>query len=214
MARQLGDASFAGPGLRSSFFLFRQPFIVWPAIVGALAWGAWMISLTAQNEQGTIESIVILGALLPVMGLGVAVLTGLPGFMVYRLLTAPKQQWRPERGEEELYRAKANHFLGDEGRGGTAIVSTRRISFVPHRLNVQLEDRDIAIEAIDGVAWRRIVNGRGMTMSTVVVLTTSTGDEVIVIKRAEAVADLIEALRDLTEAARASGAKELMAILE
>ena len=58
---QLPDRSHIGPGLRGTLFLFRQPFIVWPASlawIGLLALIAWV---SVGNERATWEVVLKLG---------------------------------------------------------------------------------------------------------------------------------------------------------
>src|SRR5688572_28099729 len=78
---QLPDGGVKLPGFRGAWFLARQPWMLWPALLGTVAWAAWILVLTAQKSPG-LESLVMVLALSPVIGFGFAALTGLQGFML------------------------------------------------------------------------------------------------------------------------------------
>ncbi len=70
-------------------------------------------------------------------GGGVAVMVVGPLFFAARLFT-PAPVLPLEDGEVLLLERLANHFIGGEARGGTLLVTSRRLAFRPHRFNVQL----------------------------------------------------------------------------
>src|SRR5438876_651315 len=110
--RQLADTSVL-QGWRSSLFVFRQPFVLYPGIVAALVSGGWMLSLMAANGRASPNHVLTLIAIAPLMGFGFAVLVGLPGFMLKRAFSAKRADFAPDEGENVLLKERANHFLGD-----------------------------------------------------------------------------------------------------
>src|SRR5262249_40925869 len=127
--------------------------------------GALLLTMLANGRASTENALVLL-ALSPVVGLGIAVLTGLPGFMVLRALR-PKNRFEPERGESIKSDVAANHFLRNEGRGGRLFVTDRRLVFVPHRFNVQLDRVEQRLADVRAIQWARVVGQRGLVFSCV-----------------------------------------------
>lgn len=207
---RLPDRSHVGPGLRGSIFLFRQPFVLWPAIAGCAACLAGIALLSVNNERATLQSVAVLVALTPLLGLGFAVSTGLPGFMLWRALAASPPRLSLDDGEETLVERRANHFLGDEARGGRVFVTTRRLVFVPHRFNVQLAAACIPLDDVTAARWARILGPYVMQMSSILEIATSRGPQTFVVDRAERVAGLVDALRRVAEDARASEGRALV----
>jgi hypothetical protein len=200
-ARKLPDRSHVGPGLRAAVFLFRQPFLLWPAVIGALVLSGWLLTISIQNGRASAESVAILIALAPVLGFGTAVLTALPGWFVVRAITGRAPALTLERGEEEVLSCRANHFLGDEGRGGKLHVTTRAVTFVPHRFNIQLSVRRVPLASIESVAWARVIGPSGMPLSCVLEIATRDGTDTFVVERAAEIADLVDRLHAAGEAA-------------
>lgn len=192
MAEQLPDRGFAGAGGASAFFLFRQPFLAVPGLLASVVVFGGLLHLAMDNGEADAEAVVTLALLSPLVGFGFAVLTALPGFFLVRLIGAPKRVFEPEADEALLEDRAANHFLGREGRGGRLYLTDRRLVFLPHRFNVQLEPVELSLSAIREVGWRRVTSGRGLTMSTTVEVETEDGTEVFVVGDAEALAARIE----------------------
>lgn len=194
-ALRLPDRSHLGPGLRGSLFLFRQPFVLWPAIAGCAACLAGLLALSVNNERASFQTMAPLVLMTPLIGFGFAVLTGLPGFMVQRAVTEAAPRLELEPGEDTLLERRANHFLGDEARGGRLFVTTRRLVFVPHRFNVQLAMAEIALDRVEAARWARIVGAYGAQLSSIVEVATAGGPQTFVVDRAEGIARLVDALR-------------------
>lgn len=190
---RLPDRDPVVPGLRALWFLVRQWFVAVPAFLATVAWCVFALSLAEANGTGSLQGLITLVALAPVIGFGAAVLTGLPGFLLVRLLQRPPAPPSLEAGEEELFAAPANHFLGDEGRGGRLRITTRRILFAPHRLNVQRAPVAISLSEVRSVGWA-VVLGPGRTpLSRVVeVVAARSTTELFLVDAAERVAGIIE----------------------
>ncbi len=189
--RQLADRSVFQEW-RSSLYVFRQPFVLWPAVVGALVSGAWMLSLMVANGRATPNHVVTLVAISPVMGFGFAVLVGLPAFMIQRAFKAKPAPFAPADDETILAKERANHFLGDEGRGGELLLTDRRIVFVPHRFNVQLAAVEQALGRVRSVEWARVVNAAGLPLSHVLWVVEDERRERYVVRDAAALGARIE----------------------
>ncbi len=213
MAEQLPDGSVSLPGFRATRFLFTRPFILWPAIVAGLAWSVFVFVTPMKSGPATIGQLLSMLALAPLLGFGVAVLTGLPGFFVYRLARTPRPSEELAAGEALLYRTRANDILGPEARGGHLLVTSQRLLFIPHRLNVQLDRWDISLEDVERVAAGRITAPSGATLTTVIRLGAADSSMIVLVPRAEALADLIDALRERPEASRAGAAPGLLVSL-
>ncbi|MEM6791162.1 MAG: hypothetical protein AAGA56_11380 [Myxococcota bacterium] len=193
MAQQLPDRHFAGPGAWSALYLFRQPFVVLPFILASLAWGGYLVSLVTAQTGGDAGTVATMLGIALMCGFGFAVLTALPGFAAYRLLTAPKPSWQACSDEEALDEFGANHFLGDEGRGGRLYVTNQRLVFLPHRVNVQLDPCEVFFGDILAVGWRNITR-KGQVLSTTLELATKEGDQVFVVKNAFQLAARVDEL--------------------
>src|SRR6185369_3359976 len=184
MAERLPDRAPGLDGFRPALFLARQPFLAWTATAGCIATWFWFLTLLMNRGRPiTLNGVVILVVLGPVMGYGLAVLTALPLFLVLRAFRA-KVVWAAAAGEDVLTTRTANHFLGDEGRGGTLHVTTRALVFVPNRFNVQLTVSRVAWADVRGAAWYRIVTPRGV-LSQLLVVRTASGEERYVVQHPE-----------------------------
>jgi hypothetical protein len=191
VARRLPDRSPLVPGLRGAWFLFRQPWMVGPALV-ALAGIGVALAMMSRSESVRTEDLSVLAVFAPIVAFGFAALTGLPGFMLVRLFRTPLPVEAPD-GEREIERWSANHFLGDEGRGGKLLLSEGTLLFVPHRFNVQLSELRIPLRAITSVAWRKIVQpASGLVVAGTVVVEAGGAEQTFVVRDAEAVAERIE----------------------
>lgn len=190
MDRRLPDESFAAAGLKSVVFLVRQPVLWVPTVLFAVVFGGWMLALSYGSGRLTLESLLILVGLAPVCGFGFAALTALPGFFLYRLVTAKKPSFAPTDDEELLDEAPANHFLGGEGRGGRLYVTDRRVVFLPHRFNFQLEPVELSREHIEETGWRRIMRDQ-LVMSHKLEVATAERREIFVVGRAQELADAL-----------------------
>ena len=197
-ALRLPDRSHFGPGLRGAFFLFRQPFVLWPGTAAWIALLGLIAATSIGNPRATFETVATLVAITPLVALGFAVLTGLMGFMLYRAIAAKGPALELETGEEVLEERRANHFLGDEARGGRLHLTRRRVVFLPHRFNVQLAPRSVLLREVRSARWARILGPTGLPISSVLELETGGGKETFVVDRAGVLAGKIE---DLARAA-------------
>ena len=193
--QRLPDRTFAYLGAKSAFYLFRQPFIWISGLLGAIGAGVSLYWTAIANGKSPGDILPLVLGLSPVLGLGLAVLTALPSFLIWRAVHAEKKRFAPHEGETLLEESRANHFLGDEGRGGRLYLTDRRLLFLPHRFNVQLDSVEIALEAVRAVGWRRILRGAQLMSTTVELETTEGRPEVFVIGEAERVAARIEEAR-------------------
>lgn len=119
-------------------FLITRTAVLIAWALGALAmFGMIVVSARGNGHDPFADPLFLVGISL-FCGLGVAVLTLGPGFMLYRLrATPPEVALEPgEHVEEEIV---ANHFLRGEARGGKLLLTDRRVAFRPHRFNVQLD---------------------------------------------------------------------------
>ena len=209
MSEHLPDVLPTYKGWRAPFFMFTQPFIAWPGLVAALAIATWFGQLLAHSGHVTVRDVLLVLAISPVCGFGVAVLTALPAFFLWRIARTPKPELALEPGETVIFSRWANHWLGHEARGGTLYMTTRALVFVPHRLNVQLAGARVAWSALQSTAWFRIVSATGLPMSAVLV-TRTRGDEAwFVVDKSQAIADLADAIAPLDEASRAAKGLEV-----
>ena len=80
------------------------------------------------------------------------VLVVLPGFLLYRALFTASPSLAFEPGEAAFATAADNHSLDGEKRGGKLVLTERRIRFVPHRFNVNLDTVSVPWEDVEGVA--------------------------------------------------------------
>jgi hypothetical protein len=190
-------------GLRSAYFLFRQWWILAPSVVATLVVGALFARTMIATGHTSLANVATLAAIAPLVGFGFGVMVGLPGFFGYRLLRTPARAWSPEPGETIEREMSANHFLGDEGRGGRITMTDRAVVFVPHRWNVQLAIVRIAQGAIVDASWGRIVGPTGLPISTVLELRTAAGaTETFVVAKAASIAERLN--RSIAESAPSS----------
>src|SRR5262245_57959090 len=138
MADQRRDVLPTYKGLRAAFFLFTRPFLLWPGTLATIVVWFWFVTTMMRTGHGTPGHFVTLVLIGPLVGFGFAVMTALPGFMLWRAIAVQAPELVRQDGERVLTARKANHWLGDEARGGTLHVTTRALVFVPHRFNVQL----------------------------------------------------------------------------
>jgi len=188
---RLPDRSSLGPGLRAALFLFRQPWLFWPGIAGTVAWGAFLFGTASARGKLDGNGWATLLAIVPLVGFGTGLMLGMPAWFTLRALRPPKHRFSLASGETLIFEALANHFLGDEGRGGRIHLTNRRIAFVPHRFNIQLGTVDIPLEAAQKVGWGRVVTPTGLPISMQLQVGLETGVEVFVVKQAEELATRI-----------------------
>jgi hypothetical protein len=84
-----------------------------------------------------------------------------------RAALRPKLALEPEQGEAIVNQERANHFLRDEGGGGTLFITDRRVMFLPHRFNVQLDRVEHRLPDIRDMQWARVVTSTGMPVSNI-----------------------------------------------
>jgi hypothetical protein len=124
-------------------------FTRWPVL---LAWGigtaGWLWILVPQMEAKGEDAFGLAVGISVLCGGGFGLMVVGPIFFVARLLSPPPAV-PLEEGETTLLARPANHFLGGEGRGGTLLITSRRLAFRPHRFNVQLSSWTVPLEAVD-----------------------------------------------------------------
>lgn len=178
-------------GLRSSLFLFRQPFLLYPALLATVAWAALLLVMSERNGKLTAETALVMLFVSVLCGFGVAVLFALPAFLAVRAF-GPKIEPSFEDGESRFLDVPANHFLGDEGRGGRLYVTDRRALFVPHRFNVQLATVEQRWDRVEDLQWARVVGAGGAPLSSVLEIVERERVERYVVRDAVAIGRVIE----------------------
>lgn len=192
--RQLTDTPVA-QGWRSSVFLFRQPFVLVPGVLATIGVAVWLVSLTIANGRASVQHVVTLVAVAPLCGFGFAMLTALPAFMIFRAF-GERHEFTANPGESVILVERANHFLRDEGRGGTLTLTDRRIVFVPHRFNVQLSSIEQPLDRVRDLEWTRVVTGAGVVLSNILHVKEDGRTERYVVKNAMVVGAAIEEARE------------------
>jgi hypothetical protein len=172
-------------------FLFRQPFLLVPGVLGTVLAAGFFLRTMAANGRTSAGHFVTLLIIAPLVGFGLAVLTGLPAFMV-RAALRPKLAFEPEQGEVIVKQERVNHFLRDEGRGGTLFITDRRIVFLPHRFNVQLDRVEHRLLDIRDMQWARVVTATGVPVSCILEIVEADRTEKYVVKDALALGAVIE----------------------
>lgn len=129
------------------FLITRRTVLVgWG--IASMGWGFIFIPTIKKHEPLPIAAAVVLTLFL---GLGISAIVNVFGLAVVRAFAkAPVIELEP--GERILGEERANHFLNGEARGGQLLVTTRRIAFRPHRINVQLDTWSIPLERITHTA--------------------------------------------------------------
>ena len=124
--------------LGSIGFLVRR----WPVLlgwsVGSLGLGALILPGMLAKGDVNPTALAVLVAVVIVGGLGFAALSVGPIFLITRM-RLPKPELTLLADETTEQRVKANHFFNGEGRGGELHVTSRRLVFVPHKYNAQLD---------------------------------------------------------------------------
>jgi len=184
-------------GWRSALFLFRQPFMLIPGTLATVAIAASLLLTMSANGKTSPDHVATLLLIAPLCGFGVAVMTGLPGFMVLRALR-PKPALELRDDESVLLHVAANHMLRHEGRGGELYVTSRRLLFVPHRFNVQLAQVEQPLGEIERLEWARIVGAAGLPLSCFLDVSGRGRLEQFVVKDAAATGRVIEEATEAT----------------
>lgn len=206
---QLPNTSHLGPSIRAALFVFRQRWILWPAIIATLIFAVMLAAasekLVKLSDGSAVEVLSVKTFLqfvwiAPMCGFGFAVLTGLPAFCLTRLFRGPV---KPESAQTDtLWKVTANHFLGDEARGGQLSLSSEKIVFIPHRYNFQLDVVEAKFEDITSIAWRQIAGPGSNPMSSIIEIGTDEGPAKFVVPNAEKIGVLVETLRSAPPADR------------
>ncbi|MEJ7727653.1 MAG: hypothetical protein WKG00_00390 [Polyangiaceae bacterium] len=134
-------------------------------------------------------------AIAVLVGFGTGLMVGMPVWFGLRALRGRRLPFSPPSGERLIFEALANHFLGDEGRGGHIYLTDRRVAFVPHRFNIQLAAVDIPLEAVQSIGWGRVMAPAGSPISMQLQVGLPAGMEVFVVERAEQLATEIAEAR-------------------
>jgi hypothetical protein len=173
--RQLPDRSTLA-GFMSVIFLARQRFIWIPTAFISIGLSLLILISWIVSRKGAIGDVFTLIAFTPLVGVGFSVLTTLPGFLILRAFRS-KPTFSLEPGEAIVQEAPANHMLRHEGRGGRLVITNRRIVFLPHRFNVQLDVIARPFSDVTDIAWARVINRYGLEMSQCLEVGTSGGTE-------------------------------------
>jgi hypothetical protein len=193
LLQQLPDRSFADASFRAALYLFRQPFVLVPGLLASFGWGWILLAPIIQNGRVSLDAVAMVVGLALLCGFGVGALVGLSAFLAYQFFTNPIPKMAPRDGETTIEVLRANHFLGDEGRGGKLYVTSTRLAFLPHRLNVQLARVELPYDEVVLVGWRQIVRA-GNVLGTTLEIETHERADVFVVKNDRAVAERIASL--------------------
>jgi len=126
------------------FLLTRWPVLLCWALGSAGMFALLELSAAANGKH---PSLSLTAGISLFCGVGLAALVVGPIWALVRAL-GPKTTLELEEGEEVCFRAKANHMLGNEARGGELLVTDRRLAFKPHRFNVQLDNWSVPLGAV------------------------------------------------------------------
>ena len=204
-ANQLPDMPARAAGIRGVLYLLKQPWVLWPGLAITFALAALLV--VGGVSSGNVAEMLELLWIAPLVGFGAVTVTVGPAFMLKRAVTGGAR-WQPDADEERLERVAANHLKNHEGRGGHVILTQRRLVFVPHRFNIQLDVSTIALDDIAHAAWRKMVSG-GLPVSQVLQIETPSGSEGFIMYDAPRLAALVELLRTTPEAQRAQVAASM-----
>ncbi len=128
----------------------KKPVVLALSIAGILAPAAWLVAIGIERDK-PLGTLLWMGAAGVLSGFGLVAIVSLVTLFAVRSLGKPPATIAIVAGEEVLGELRANHFMGIEGRGGTLVVTSRRLLFHPHRYNVQLAPIAIELSRIDGV---------------------------------------------------------------
>ncbi len=119
------------------FIVTRWPFAIgW--LVGTGGTLALIMPGAIAKGRDSVSDFALLAGIGILCGGGFAALVVGPIWALTRALE-PSPTFELEAGETLLDESPGNHFLNGESRGGTILLTDRRIGFRPHRFNVQLE---------------------------------------------------------------------------
>ncbi|MCD7973074.1 MAG: GYF domain-containing protein [Candidatus Azobacteroides sp.] len=98
-------------------------------------------------------------------------IAGLEGIFPPSLPGAAKIEttFHPNGAEEIIiYKGPANHYVNIEARGGTLYLTTKRLRFLPHALNIQQQEFEASLNEIREVGFRNslgiVPNGLTITL--------------------------------------------------
>lgn len=132
------------------YLLSRWPVLLsWAA--GATGMFMWLLpGAIERGDDSSLSGLAMLGGLSLFCGLGVVVLVVGPVWFITKAFSAPPT-FELEAGESVVREVLANHFLNNESRGGTLLITDRRLGFRPNRFNIQLSTWSIRHEEIESV---------------------------------------------------------------
>ena len=167
------------------FLLTRVPLLAC-SVVGIVGTYEMLTRAAAANGKSP-ELLPLLGVSV-ICGLGFAALVVGPVFFAMRLFAA-KPVFVLDDGETILERFAANHMLGREARGGSLLITERRLGFLPHRFNVQLAQWSLPLEQLRGVRTEG---------SRLLVLDTDQGEALLVVMHPDRLASQLLSLTETT----------------
>lgn len=133
------------------FLATRRPVLIgWG--VGTAGLLAYLWSGARAHGHDTPVTLLVLCLLSAYCGLGFSGLIIGPPFMIARALQ-PVRPFSPEPDETVLLRWFVSHFLRGEARGGTLLLTNRRLVFNPHRFNVQLASWNVPLDEIKALGF-------------------------------------------------------------
>jgi hypothetical protein len=128
------------------FLISRVPVLLgW--VAGTL--GMYILMSTGAAANGKTPDPWFMAGISAFCGLGFSALVVGPGFMIARAF-AKKPEFPLEDREVIEESITANHLFGREARGGKLLITNRRLGFLPHRFNVQLDVWSMPLEQVRG----------------------------------------------------------------
>ena len=174
-------------------FLLRLPLVAWTATIICL--GVWILSRWATpngaafwSQSDNVLKMLILG---PVVGLGFVSFVFAPAFVLRRRIRGSRTVSNAASGERVFAEVEAHHWMGDEPRPGTLVVTSTQLVFLPSQYAVQEFVLRIAVPDIVDVAW---FDFQPIGPVSNVVVSTSAGEHHFILSRASEQAALVARL--------------------
>lgn len=191
-------------------FILRQKRFLAFCLFAAIAGTVPSVTLAVRNHHDApaeLATMVLIGI---VCGLGLALLIALVVFTVYRSFFTAPPAIALAPYEDVLASMPANSYRDGEARGGTLFVTQRRLIFVPHRFNFQLESTFIPWDDIRGCLP---IPASPLTQTTLTIELRNGSEQRLVVYNRQALMGYIERMRRLVESERAVASGVLLLAL-
>lgn len=127
----------------------KRSVVLCGVMLAAVA-GAIFVWLAAQNGR-PLSQIVLAGFIGAFSGVVFVGLCSLFAWFIGRVREGPPARPDMLLGEEPLAEVRANHFAGEEARGGRLLLTSKRVIFQPHRFNSNRAPVVLELGGIDEV---------------------------------------------------------------